>query len=64
MGSGTSSLSSYEEYSTSRGLSFDRKTGRRNAQEFHARCLDSSLDPKEFTVRNAATLMSIPTPFL
>lgn len=51
MGSGTSSLSSYEEYSTSRGLSFDRKTGRRNAQEFHARCLDSSLDPKEFTVR-------------
>lgn len=51
MGSGTSSLSSYAEYSESVGISFDRTTGRRHKQEFYSKHLDDSLNPKKFRTR-------------
>lgn len=51
MGSGTSSLSSYEDYSRSIGIPFDCTTRRRNKQEFYAKDIDVSLNPKKFRIR-------------
>lgn len=51
MGCGTSSLSSYAEYSNSRGIAFDTTTGRRVKQTFYSKKLDDSLNPKKFSIR-------------
>ena len=51
MGSGTVSHSSMRAYASSHGRSYDSSTGRVTGQEFVARRIDPSLDPKNFKVR-------------
>lgn len=51
MGSGTVSHSSMRTYATSLGRSYDSSTGRVKGQEFIARNIDPSLDPRNFKVR-------------
>lgn len=51
MGAGTFSLSDYSSYSTSRGAFYDSSTGRVTGQSFIAHKLDSSLNPRNFEVR-------------
>jgi len=54
MGSGSFSSSSFADYSRSVGRSYDDSTGRVSGQTFTSHQLDSSLDPKLFTVRECA----------
>ncbi len=54
MGSGTFSSRDYSDYASSMGRSYDVSTGRSSGQEFKARILDKSLDPRYFTVRECA----------
>lgn len=51
MGSGTVSHSSMRTYASSLGRSYDSSTGRVTGQEFVARTIDQSLDPRNFKVR-------------
>lgn len=51
MGSGTVSHSSMRTYASSLGRSYDSSTGRVTGQEFVARRIDPSLDPRNFKVR-------------
>lgn len=51
MGGGSFSLSAYADYSASCGRTYDATTSRVSGQEFHARRIDESLDPKKFTIR-------------
>ena len=52
MGSGTFTATSYRCYSESVGKSVDTVTGYiTSGQEFIAKSIDSSLDPKRFTIR-------------
>jgi hypothetical protein len=55
MGSGSFSLKSYADYSTSRGKLFNVTTSRIDSgQVFESKRLDESLNPKRFTVRECA----------
>lgn len=54
MGSGTVSHSSMRTYASSLGRSYDSSTGRVTGQEFVARRIDPSLDPRNFKVRECA----------
>lgn len=54
MGSGTVSHSSMRSYASSLGRSYDSSTGRVTGQEFVARRIDPSLDPRNFKVRECA----------
>lgn len=51
MGSGTVSHSSMRTYANSLGRSYDSSTGRVTGQEYTARCIDPSLDPRLFKIR-------------
>lgn len=51
MGSGTVSHSSMQNYAHTMGRAYDSKTGRTTGQEFVAKRIDPSLDPRNFTVR-------------
>lgn len=51
MGSGTVSHSSMRTYASSLGRTYDSSTGRVTGQEFVARQIDPSLDPRNFKVR-------------
>ena len=51
MGSGTVSYSSLRSYASSLGRSYDSSTGRVTGQEFVAKHIDPSLDPRNFKVR-------------
>lgn len=51
MGGGSFSISAYADYSASCGRTYDTKTSRVSGQEFHARHINESLDPKKFTIR-------------
>ena len=51
MGSGSWSTRAFASYSTSLGRDYDFKTGRIYGQEYKMHYLDSSLDPKNFTIR-------------
>lgn len=51
MGSGTVSHSSMQNYAHTMGRTYDSKTGRTTGQEFVARHIDPSLNPRNFTVR-------------
>ena len=51
MGSGSWSTRAFASYSTSLGKDYDFKTGRISGQEYKMHYLDSSLDPKNFTIR-------------
>lgn len=51
MGSGSFSFKKYANYSASCGRTYDAATSRVFGQEFHARRIDESLDPKKFTIR-------------
>lgn len=54
MGSGTVSHSSMRSYASSLGRTYDSSTGRVTGQEFVARRIDPSLDPRNFKVRECA----------
>lgn len=54
MGSGTFSAASMARYSRSMGRSYDTSTNRVTGQKFEARHIDSSLDPRNFKVRECA----------
>lgn len=54
MGGGTVSHSSMRSYASSLGRSYDSSTGRVTGQEFVARHIDPSLDPRNFKVRECA----------
>lgn len=54
MGSGTVSHSSMRTYASSLGRTYDSSTGRVTGQEFVARTIDPSLDPRNFKVRECA----------
>lgn len=51
MGAGSFTATSYAAYNSTLGRAMDKTTLRVSGQEFKARYLDKSLDPKEFTVR-------------
>lgn len=51
MGSGTVSHSSMRNYAHTMGRSYDANTGRTTGQEFVAKRIDPSLDPRNFKVR-------------
>lgn len=54
MGSGTVSHSSMRSYASSLGRTYDSSTGRVTGQEFVARRIDPSLDPRNFKIRECA----------
>ena len=54
MGSGTFSSSSYRDYASSMGRSYDVSSGRSSGQVFKARRIDKSLDPRLFQLRECA----------
>lgn len=54
MGSGTVSHSSMRSYASSLGRIYDSSTGRVTGQEFVARRIDPSLDPRNFKIRECA----------
>lgn len=54
MGGGSFTTEAYRSYSISKGKSFDATTRRVSGQEFTARHLDSSLDPRKFVLRECA----------
>lgn len=51
MGSGTFTASSFASYSVANYKHYDTVTNRVSGQEFHAKRIDKSLDPKKFTTR-------------
>jgi len=51
MGCGSFSASDYKDYSVKRGRSYDSSTGRTSGQSFTQRKFDSSLNPRNFKVR-------------
>lgn len=51
MGSGSFSHTSFASYATSLGRSYNENTGRTTGQEFVAKRIDPSLDPRNFKVR-------------
>lgn len=54
MGSGSFDRHVYASYSVSNGRTYDENTGRVSGQQFVARRLDASLDPRHFTIRECA----------
>lgn len=54
MGSGTFTTTAYACYNTSLGRDYDSVTCRATVQEFTARELDKSLDPRRFSLRECA----------
>lgn len=51
MGAGSFSTRTFAAYSTSLGRSYDEDTGRVSGQEYRAKRIDESLDPKKFSIR-------------
>lgn len=60
MGSGTFNLSSFADYRTSLGCSYDTVTGRSCGQEFKSVKIDESLNPKNFNVRECVNSVEHP----
>ena len=54
MGSGSFSRTAYATYNCTLGRSYDEDTGRISGQEFVAREIDESLDPRNFVLRECA----------
>lgn len=54
MGGGTFTKTAYATYNTSLGRTYDEDTGRISGQEYTARKLDESLNPKKFKLRECA----------